>query len=419
MLDLTAFCAEHLGQENGEIVFEVQISKNKRGCLKEPSYEKDANLILGSVLKRRLLSGAVVGILDGGHQEFFLVGKGLPVDGLFEIGSLSKIYTGFLLAVLIEQKRIGLEDSLCHHLPSWVCPSPVANPIRIFDLATHTSGLPLLPDDVGRMRRRIDDPYDGYTFDDLYRYLARTSLERPASPSYFYSNLGYAVLAQAMANATGIPFPKLVLQEVFEPLKLHDTFVEEPLAPGIERLLPGHTALGRPAIPWLSPVFAGCGAVASTAADCLRFLELCISPPPEWRAVVENSLKPIFAPEGKVEESHLSLAWKINDTSGWNWHNGVTGGHSAYLSFHPERRQGIVVLTDRYAIDLTTDFARRMQRVLEGYPAELLTGSYNLPRSIATQAVIEFVNLPFWVRSGATAAIAGGVLEALLRWLPR
>ncbi len=376
------------------------------------NYEKDATLILHSVLKRRLLRGVVVGILDGEHQEIFSLGK-LPVDGLFEIGSLTKIFTGFLLAILVEQKRIALEDSVSSYLPAWVKPEPAVNPIRIFELATHTSGLPLLPDDVGRMRRRIDDPHAGYTLDDLYRYLSRTSFERPIPPSYFYSNLGYALLAQVMENATGVAFAQLMAQEIFEPLGMRDSFVEGPLS-NEESILPGHTQLGRPAIHWRSQIFAGCGGVCSTAADCLRFVRICIAPPPEWRAVVESSHKPLFAPEGKIEESHLSLAWKINDTTGWNWHNGVTGGHSAYLGFHPERRQSVVVLTDRYAIDLTTDIGRRMQRVLEGKPAETLTGSYNMPRAIATQAVIEFVKLPFWVRSGTAAAITGGILAAAM-----
>ena len=387
-------------------------------ALSRQNYESDANTILQPAIKRHLLQGAVVGILNGDDQQIFCVGTGVEDHGLFEIGSVTKLFTGLLLSILVDRGLIALEDPIYSFLPPGFSTASRQHPIRILDLAIHTSGLSLLPDDVGRMRRRIDDPYAGYTFDDFYRYLARVSLERPIPTTYRYSNQGYALLADIMHKTTGISFPQLISQEILKPLKMLDTFVEVPEEQE-HRVLPGYTQLGRPAIHWRSEVFAGCGGICSTAADCLRFLQLFLAPPPEWRGIVENMLVPRVQTGLSIEEDQTALSWKINSSTGWYWHDGVTGGHTAHLAFHPQRRVGIVILTNRYAISLMKDFARHMHRVLEGSPAEPMTGFYELPRAIANQAVIEFAQLPFWVRSGAAAATASGLLAALLHELPR
>jgi CubicO group peptidase (beta-lactamase class C family) len=266
------------------------------------------------------------------------------------------------------------------------------------------------------MRRRVDDPYAGYTLDDLYCYLAKTSMERPAQALYQYSNLGYVVLAQAMVNATGTQFPQLISEKILEPAGMHDTFIEVSQAHE-SKLLPGHTPFGRPAVHWRSAVFAGCGGVCSTAADCLRFLQLLIEPPADFDSAVRNSLIPRVESGNEGETSHLSLGWKINDKTGWYWHNGVTGGHSAYLAFHPEKRLGIVAMTNRYTVRAVDQFAQHMQKVLEGGDPQPVTEPFPWTHATIMQAKIEFVHMPFWARSGAAAAVGGATLWAILRGL--
>ena len=382
--------------------------------MRETDYKREAHIILHSALQRHLIGGAVIGILDQDHQHVFNIGTPLPLNGLFETGSVTKVFTAFLLASLVSTNTLSLDDELCRFLPPGICPSSLAHPIRLIDLATHTSGLPLLPDDVGRMKRRIDDPYSGYTFDDLYRYLARSSLEQSQPPSFLYSNLGYALLARVMSIATAASYPELLTQRVFKPLGMSSTLPDIP-GPGSPPLLPGHTMLGRPAIAWQSDVFAGCGGICSTVPDLLRFLKVCIAPPPALKPVVETTLQPRLQTISKYGPVSIALSWKIDESSGWCWHDGVTGGHSAYIAFHPASRRGIVVLTDRYDVDLISDFARRMQNVMEGLPAIPMTGVYELPQSLAIQAVIEFVQMPFWLRSGLAAAASAPVLYELLR----
>jgi CubicO group peptidase (beta-lactamase class C family) len=380
--------------------------------LRHTDYEIEANRILKIAIKRRLLGGAVVGLITEEGESTFSVGKDRPIDSLFEIGSVTKVFTGLLLGRLVGQKRVSLEDSVPELLPSWVVTAQPVYPVRIVDLATHTSGLPILPDDVGRMKRSIDDPYAGYVVHDLYRYLARISLQRPTSPSFVYSNLGYSVLADVLKTATGMTFAELLTTEVLAPLGLIHTFAQLPAG---KKALEGETQLGRPAASWPSPVFMSCGGIRSTVADCLRVLRASMDPAPDW----VDTMKLVLAPRISTGESgarkKMALAWFLDSESGWYWHNGATGGHSAFLAFHPQKRLGVVVLTNRYAVDLITDFGQRMQTVLEGKAAEPMTGFYGLPKAVASQAVIEFVHLPFWLRSGAVAAVVGLAMEWLFR----
>ncbi len=383
--------------------------------MKKTDYRSAARTLLQTIVKRRLVGGGVVGILQEGQQEIFSIGapgKELPTDGIFELGSVSKVFVGMLLSKLQTEHRLSLDESILRFLPAGVCAQAPARPIRLIDLATHTSGLPLHPDNVGRMQRSIDDPWAGYTHEDLHRFLSHTSLERPETASFIYSNVDYFVLADAMRMATGIPFPQLLMQEILEPLKMRTTFLD---VPPWKEVLPGHTGVGRPAPHWVSPVFKNCGGgVCSTAEDCLRLLDLCLAPTAPWRKVVETMLAPRVETGKRAVWSQAALPWFIDTEDGWYWHNGVTGGHSAYLAFNPTERLGLVVLTDRYAIELTTDFARRMQRVMQGKPAEVMTGFYDLRRAMANQVVLEFVHLPIWLRSGLSAAVAGSLLAKML-----
>jgi CubicO group peptidase (beta-lactamase class C family) len=380
--------------------------------LRDIDYETEANRILKIVKKRRLLGGAVVGLISEDGESVFSVGKAYPTESLFEIGSVTKVFTGLLLGRLVEERRVSLEDSALDLLPSWVVAGKSVLPIRIVDLATHTSGLPILPDDVGRMKRSIDDPYAGYGMADLYHYLARTSLERPTPPTFVYSNLGYSVLADVLKTATGMTFAELLTAEVLTPLGLSHTYAQLPAG---KKALGGETQVGRPAPSWPSPVFMSCGGIRSTAADCLRLLRASMDPPPEWVGTMRLVLEPRISTGENGARKKMALAWFLDSETGWYWHNGATGGHSAFLAFHPQKRLGVVVLTNRYSVDLITDFGQRMQKILEGQTVEPMTGFYGLAKAVASQVLIEFVHLPFWIRSGAAAAAAGLLAEVLFR----
>jgi len=359
-------------------------------------------------LKKDLLSGAVIGILHQESREIWTVGSGVSEDSLFELGSVSKVFTGLLLTVMVERGMIRLDDPIHAYLPSEFAAKIGNRPIRIRDLVLHRSGLPLRASNAGRMKRHIHDPHYGYDVRDLMEELRRYDLQRPEVQQHIYSNLGYALLGHALEKAGGAPFSTLMETFVLRPLGVTDTCLELS-ADHANRMPRCYTQVGRKAMRWEPSAFTPCGGTCSTANDCLQLLQLFLNPSGPLKTAIEGMLRPDLRPEeGNV------LTWKQQSEKDWLWHNGVTDGFTSYLSFHPERGLGIVLLTNRYAVALVTDLGQRIQSVLLNQTPPPVSGRFGTAKAYAGQGLIDFVESPLWLRAGL-AGLATGILSYLLR----
>src|SRR5688572_2296852 len=160
--------------------------------------------------------GIVVGLVDATGRR--VVGRGVfdvqdprRVDGdtVFELGSISKVFTALLLAISVERGEVALDDPLQKHLPvGTTVPSREGRPITLRDLATHTSGLPRVPKNL--VPADPEDPYANYSLEMLYAYLASAELESKPGSAYAYSNLGMALLARALIVRTNQTYAELV-----------------------------------------------------------------------------------------------------------------------------------------------------------------------------------------------------------------
>jgi serine-type D-Ala-D-Ala carboxypeptidase/endopeptidase len=364
--------------------------------------------VLQEVISERLLSGVIVGIINRDQRELFTIGSGLTSDALIELGSVTKVFTGLLFAAMMERGLVHMDDPVHQYLPSSLAAKPGDRPIRVRDLVLHRAGFPSQASNTGRMKRHIQDPYFGYTDDDLMEELSRYDLQRPETQQYSYSNLGYALLGHVLEKAGGAPFSVLMKRWVLEPMGLRHSCIE--VTPDQERGMPrGYTQAGRKAMRWYPSSFAPCGGICSTASDCMQFLETFLQPAGPLKQAIEAMLSPNLPPEeGRV------LTWKQRAGEEWLWHNGVTGGFSAYMGFHPERELGLVLLTNRYAITLITELGQRVQSILMGEKPAPMSGEYEMKKAYAAQALIEFVESPVWLRVGA-AGLATGIFSWLLR----
>jgi CubicO group peptidase (beta-lactamase class C family) len=220
-------------------------------------------------------TGVLVGQLSpDGRRVFSSHGRiragGPPpsADTLFEIGSITKVFTALVLADMVERGEVAFDDPVGRLLPDVTVPSRNGRAITLADLATHTSGLPRLPGNLDG--GSLENPYARYRAADLYAFLAGHRLARDPGAQWEYSNLGAGLLGHALSVKAGLSYEALVRRRVLEPLALKDTTITLS-ADQRGRSATAHDGELRPVPWWDFDAFAGAGAIRSTAADMLVF----------------------------------------------------------------------------------------------------------------------------------------------------
>lgn len=326
-------------------------------AMEVPAWTVPSADAIGTLLDERIEGerqgvGIVVGIIDADGRRIVARGRRReddprPPDGdtLFEIGSVTKVFTALLLAEMAETHEVALDDPVAEYLPVGVTmPERGGRGITLRDLATHMSGLPRLPANMAPADPA--NPYADYTMAQLHAFLGSYVLTRDIGSHYEYSNLGAGLLGDVLARRAGQPYEALVRTRITGPLGMASTAIA--LTPDMRaRLASGYDASLQPASYWDMPTLAGAGALRSTANDLLRFLaaELGYAESP-LRTAMAAQLVP-REPTGMTGVD-VALGWHItsNPTRQIVWHNGGTGGFRSFIGFDPAARLGVVVLTN-------------------------------------------------------------------------
>jgi CubicO group peptidase (beta-lactamase class C family) len=167
--------------------------------------------------------GIIVGVIEPGGRRIVSYGsldKGdtrvLDGNTIFEVGSVTKVFTSLLLADMVQRGEAALTDSVARYLPDGVkVPERGGRSITLEDLATHTSGLPRMPTNFSP--RDSSNPYADYSVEQLYAFLSGFSLPRDIGIRYEYSNLGGGLLGHALARASGSDYETLVRSRILIP----------------------------------------------------------------------------------------------------------------------------------------------------------------------------------------------------------
>lgn len=296
-------------------------------------------------------AGVAIGVVRNGVPRVFAWGSATP-DSIFEIGSITKTFTGLVLAQMVAQGKVKLDEPVRKLLPPGTVARPRGAEITLLDLVTQHSGLPRLPDNLAPADP--DNPYSDYRALNLYRFLAAHGVEKPADAPFLYSNLGVGLLGQALADHAGTSYAKLVSEEVTVPLQLSDTTVS--LSAGQQaRFIQGHTFDNRPARAWDMDALAGAGALRSTAADMLTYLEANLHPEgfAASGAGATRTLAAALAQSHQLRAdagaARIAFAWLYNPQTRDYWHNGATGGYSGFAFFNLQGDYAGVVLMNRTA----------------------------------------------------------------------
>jgi len=310
--------------------------------------------------------GIVVGVIGPEGRRVIAYGhlgqgdsRPLNSDTVFEIGSLTKVFTSLLLADMVQRGEVALDDPVSSYLPASVrMPQRNGRQITLVDLAMHTSGLPRLPTNL--QIKNPDNPYASYTVADLYQFLSSYQLNRDPGSQYEYSNLGGGLLGHVLALRAGMSYEALVRSRICDPLGMKDTRIT--LTPEMKaRLAVGHNQGLEPVANWDFPALAGAGALRSTASDMLTFLAANLG-------YTKSPLAPAMAAMLKVRRPtgqpglETGLAWLIVTANSKEivWRNGGTGGYRSFMGFDPAAGIGVVVLSNTSTAAGVDDIGRRL-----------------------------------------------------------
>jgi CubicO group peptidase (beta-lactamase class C family) len=264
-----------------------------------------------------------------------------PPPDLYEIGSITKVFTGLLLAQEVEAGRLSLDDTLGKLLANRVVLKPEVAAITLRQLVTHSSCLPRLsPDFELGKRDKADDPYADYDRTRLWMSLRQVTLPHAPPCRGDYSNYGMAVLGEVLAQQAGKTWETLVAERITGPLGMRDTV--QHLGARKQRLAPGYIG-NDSARPWEFQAYAPAGALRSSAADMLVF----------GRALMAGEKGPLgkagaraLEPLGKVGGDTVGYAIMMRGPAGHRFyhHNGATGAYKAMLAFTPDTQDVLVLL---------------------------------------------------------------------------
>lgn len=257
-------------------------------------------------------------------------------DTVYEIGSIGKVFTALLAQTQVDASRLAWDDAIAKHLPDVEFSNRDVGAITLRELASHTSGLPRVPDNMPMSDPM--DPYADYGLVDLLSFLAGY---KPVmlNKEYNYSNLGAGLLGVIAADVAGLPYGEAMKSQVLRPLGMTSTGVEV-RDDQADRFAHGFSG-GADMPAWSGfDAMAGAGALRSTARDMLKFVQQNIDP----QALAE-SLTAIREPQGKGETAFGWHIETIEDGGPIFWHNGGTGGYASFLAIRPDTRAGVVLLS--------------------------------------------------------------------------
>ena len=275
-------------------------------------------------------------------------------DSVYRIGSITKQVTGIMLLQLVEQGKVRLSDPVEKYYPDIkrVANSfPHAPPITLRDLATHTSGLDREPGDMPTYTTGPVSAWDK----TLLSAVAHTKYAYEPGTRYFYSNIGYGILGQALGNAAGAPYIRYVQQHILGPLKMTNTAFEQN-DELVKKLAKGYiVADGVPdPAPSAKELRTGRGykipngALFTTVRDRARFVSFEMGDGPEVvlkKTTLKENLSRAYSVDGDMKSGYgigFMMSRKGDLIS--IGHGGSVAGYTAGAYFHPDTHVGIIFL---------------------------------------------------------------------------
>lgn len=368
-------------------------------------------------LKQALTSGDLapgtgaalaIGVSKRGQRRVFTYGAA-KADSLFEIGSLSKTFTGLMLARMAAEGMVRLDEPVRDLLPAGTVAKPAGQEITLLDLATHHSGLPPMPANFYPADR--SNPFADYGSPQLYAYLASHGVAKPSEAAFLYSNLGVGLLGQALSVRAAKSYADLLREEITGPLGMTDTVVKLSAAQRA-RFPQGYDEKHSPVPAWDFDALAGAGAIRSTAGDMIAYLDANLHP--EKHAALSAALVSSHRLRETADQgAQIALAWLYDADHGTYRHGGATAGFTSHAFFNPPADCAAVVLMNSGPNRLLSAdvIAEHIRQRLSGEPAISLD-TVLVPASSGFRGILRSFAAYWFTMLTAGVFVYGAVLAA-------
>ena len=294
--------------------------------------------------------GAAVAVIDRGRVAFLRTygladletGARVTESTNFRLASLTKPFTALAVLLLIRDGRLTLDERVADLLPDFPA---YGREIRIRHLLTHTSGLRAYQDFVpDASTRHVKDR-------DVVALLRRTeTLLFPPGSAFRYGDSGYALLALVVETVSGQPFAAFMRDRIFARAGMTSTVVWQPGVSDVRNRALGYapTASGfRLADHSNTSTVLGDGGIYSSVRDLVAWDRAL-----DEHTLVDARLQQLaWTPAALADgtPTHYGLGWFIERGADGTrvFHRGDTSGFSNFIVKYPERKQTLLVLTNR------------------------------------------------------------------------
>ena len=329
---------------------------------------EEAELIIPVISQFSSNTQFAMAFINGGEAKYLGLilkdGKVIPIenrDSVFEIGSISKVFTTHLFANLVESGKVKEDQQIASHLNFSLKGEPA---ITFHQLATHQSGLPYFPSNVGGLFNQ-KNPFKGYTSEKFEQYLSeRLKMDFQPGEQYRYSNVGMGLLGYLVESIQDQPYEALLETQIFGPLGMSNSTTKASTVDAY--LVRGRDRKGAPTTNWDLGALVGAGGILSSPRDLVSY--------------AKYSFEMLSSEATILGQKQVEIGTKRDMAMGWHiikesrkepflWHNGGTGGYKASMAIDPVQQDAVIILsnvgTDTPGKSAIDELCFKMMRNLE------------------------------------------------------
>jgi CubicO group peptidase (beta-lactamase class C family) len=314
------------------------------------SLEDLINKLGASYMTNTNNAGLVIGVCVNGKTNYFTFGetkKGNTLkpdsSSIFEIGSITKTFTGSLLADAVLNNKIKLTDAISKYVPKNIVTTKNGKAATIVQLANHTAGFYRVTEDLFNAPKTEEtNPYKFIDRKYFYSVLSKTDLEFEPGKKSSYSNMGVALLGCLLEDVNKKTYNQLLTEKICATLKMNSTFLKVPKN-YLAKRVQGYTSEGKETSYWDFDCIAPTGGIKSNAVDMIQYLNAQYLSKNMLSNAAILTQKETYKINAKQS---IGLNWfiqKVHAKDVYN-HNGGTGGFASYAAFEKTKKLSVIVL---------------------------------------------------------------------------